>query len=148
MWPLFVCTGGPRISWFQNSWSPPFRDSVSGINFVKSPPFRDFESKKAKKKNILEKFSGKIFGIFFSCLMICYCSISYSNVWTIKFLLYLLHESCPDKFQHSTCFSTHYCNNRDRLIYPQCNCFKLCQRIESCKHNQKLYLALNKRDLQ
>ena len=26
----FSRTGGPRILWFQNSWSPPFHDSVSG----------------------------------------------------------------------------------------------------------------------
>ena len=34
----------PRISWCQNSWSPLFGDSVSGINFVNSFPFRDFKS--------------------------------------------------------------------------------------------------------
>ena len=47
---ITVCTGSPRISWFPNSWSPPFRDSISGIKFVNSPPFRDFDKKKAKKK--------------------------------------------------------------------------------------------------
>ena len=34
---------GPLISWFQNSWSPLFRDLVSGTNFVNSPPFHDFQ---------------------------------------------------------------------------------------------------------
>ena len=52
--------GGPRISWFHNSWSPLFRDYVLGTNFVKSPPFRDFEKKFQKKK----KKSGFFFGIF------------------------------------------------------------------------------------
>ena len=53
--PILICifivnTGGPRISWFQNSWSPLFRDSVSGLNFVNSLPFWDFELKKTAKK--------------------------------------------------------------------------------------------------
>ena len=43
----FVCkyrarAGGPRISWFQNSWFLLFRDLVSGTNFVNSLLFRDF----------------------------------------------------------------------------------------------------------
>ena len=96
----------PGISWFC------FRHQ-----FREFPAISWFWIQKRKKKKNLEKFSG----FFFSCLMICYCSISYSNIWTIKFLLNLLHEYCPDKFQHSTCFSTHYCSHRDRLIYPHCS---------------------------
>ena len=44
-WNLFANTGDPRISWFQNSWSSLFNDSVSGTNFMNSPPFRDFQKK-------------------------------------------------------------------------------------------------------
>jgi hypothetical protein len=42
---LWLNTGDPRISWFQNSWSSLFHDSVSGTNFVNSPPFQDFPKK-------------------------------------------------------------------------------------------------------
>ena len=38
-------TGDPRISWFQNSWSSLFHDSVLGTNFVNFPPFHDFQKK-------------------------------------------------------------------------------------------------------
>ena len=50
----FWSTGDPRISWFQNSWSLLFRDSVSGTNFVNSSPFHDFQ-KKTLKKNYYKK---------------------------------------------------------------------------------------------
>ena len=42
-------TGGLQISWFHNSWSPLFRDSVTGLNFVNSSPFHYFEKIKNQK---------------------------------------------------------------------------------------------------
>ena len=60
-------TGGPRISWFQNSWSPLFRDLVSGTISWKSPLFRDFKSKKKNwkfyKNEIFANFSFVAFSI-------------------------------------------------------------------------------------
>ena len=95
------------------SWSPLFRDLVLSTNSWKSTPFRDFESKKKK---------GNFFGIFF--LVWCFVIVLFHIlicIWTLKFLFNLLHESCHDKFQQSTFFSTHYCSHRDRLIYPHCS---------------------------
>ena len=63
LWIWATTTGDPRISWFHNSWSLLFRDIVSGLNFLNSPPFHDFEKKKSK---IFFYFFGKLFWIFFS----------------------------------------------------------------------------------
>ena len=62
----YTSTGGPRISWFHNSWSSQIRDSVSGMNFVNSLQFSDFK-KEIKKffENFLEFFL-IFFYIFFS----------------------------------------------------------------------------------
>ena len=53
---FIVNTGGPRISWFQNSWSPLFRDSVSGLNFVNSLPFWGFWTQKKQPKFFRKMF--------------------------------------------------------------------------------------------
>ena len=79
-----VHTEDPRISWFQNSWSPLFRDSFLCLNFVNSSLFRDFE-KKSKRKYFSEfsvffpifKFFKMFFPMFFSCMYV----ITFSDSW-------------------------------------------------------------------
>ena len=51
---------------------PLFRDSVLGLNFVNSPPFRDFDPQKTPKKFIFRKNFGKIFGKIFRSLFLFY----------------------------------------------------------------------------
>ena len=54
---VFMNTGDPTISWFHNSWSPLFRDSI----------FHDFEEKIFFWENFWEFFS-LIFSFIFFCL--------------------------------------------------------------------------------
>ena len=72
----FRYTGDPRIFWFHNSWSPLFRDSVLGLNFVNTSPFHDFEEKNSKNF-----FFGFFLKFFFSFLFI------YSDCiwWILRF---------------------------------------------------------------
>ena len=81
-------TGGPRISWFHNSWSSRFRDLLSDTNFVNSSQFRDFEAKRKKKS---EKFSEFFSEFFFQIYTLIFCSILFFFIQ--KYLIVLLHES-------------------------------------------------------
>ena len=59
------CTGNPCILWFHNLWSPLFRDSVSGLNFVNSSPLHDFKKIKEKKiRNFFDFFFHYLFVVF------------------------------------------------------------------------------------
>ena len=49
-------TGGPRISWFHNSWSSQIHDFFSGINFMNSSQIHDFEIENSQKKNFFRNF--------------------------------------------------------------------------------------------
>ena len=66
-------TGDPHILWFHNSWSPLFRDSVSGLNFVNSSLFCDFKNKKCKKKFLIN--FQKNLQIFFQSFLHTYLSL-------------------------------------------------------------------------
>ena len=71
---LITNTGDPLILRFQNSWSPLFCDSVSGPNFVNSPPFHDFQK---KFKNIFSNFYKKLMYIFCCCVLF--------SMWILRF---------------------------------------------------------------
>ena len=64
---IFRDTGGPRISWFHNSWSSQIRNSILCTHLVNSSEFRDFENKQKKKKKI---------GIFSEFFQTFFCMFS------------------------------------------------------------------------
>ena len=72
-------TGDHRISWFQNSWSPLFRDLVVGFNW-----FHDFQKKIQKMAFFFKNFQKKIpcyekfRCIYFSCVLLPLMNIKIS----------------------------------------------------------------------
>ena len=80
--------GGPRISWFQNSLSPLFRDLVLGTNFVKSSPFRALRGKKKKKIENWKFYINAFFVDCFCCFYLLICIMNLSPLWACIFTLY------------------------------------------------------------
>ena len=135
-------TGGPRISWFHNSWSPLFRDSLLGLNFVNSSQFRDFEKKKKK----MSENSEKIF-FFLNFFFVTTWIFPFPPLFSKAFLLIYLYWNIGIKIQIQIVYRlSEFINanseslnaNSENLIYAG----RLNVNSEYFRqHNQKLYLA-------